>query len=156
MRNSGIAALISGKHLLLTPGVYRIRKSIIVRKANTVVLGLGHATLLAVNGAIPLVLRDRPGIIVSGITFDAGTVESPVLLQVGARNSTTRNTNSLNPTTLNDIYFRVGGPYVGKANICLEINSHNVLVDHTWIWRADHGIETFDSTNGFPYSLPRR
>ena len=25
------------------------------------------------------------------------------------------------------------------ADNALEINSHNVLCDHFWIWRADHG-----------------
>jgi hypothetical protein len=142
-------ALINGKHLILTPGIYRLRKSIIIRKANTVVLGLGHATLLAVNGTTPLVLRSRPGIIVSGVTLDAGAVESPVLLQVGQKNAINKIMNAANPITLHDIYFRVGGPAIGKANICLEINSNHVLVDHTWIWRADHGIENFDSSQGF-------
>ena len=27
------------------------------------------------------------------------------------------------PTTLSDVYFRVGGPHVGKADIALEVNS---------------------------------
>jgi hypothetical protein len=144
------AALVNGTHLLFTPGVYRVAKSIVVRRANTIILGMGHATLVAVRGATPLVLRDRPGIIVSGVTFDAGSVESPVLLKVGHLvNSTIKSNSALNPITLHDIYFRVGGPAIGKANICLEINSNYVLVDHTWIWRADHGIENFDSSDGF-------
>ena len=48
-----------------------------------------------------------------------------------------------NPTTLNDVYFRVGGPHVGKADVSLEVNSDDVLIDHTWVWRADHGVEGF-------------
>jgi hypothetical protein len=143
------AALSDGsKHLLLTPGVYNVDTSIVVGRADTVVLGLGHATLLAVNGAIPLKTLNEPGIIISGVTFDAGLVESPVLLQIGDSESPS-NEDPSNPTTLHDIYFRVGGPYAGKAAISLEINSNNVLIDHTWVWRADHGIEPFDLTDGF-------
>jgi hypothetical protein len=142
-------ALMLGKHLLLTPGLYTLRKAIVIRKANTVVLGLGHATLKAVRGSTPIVIRDRPGIIVSGVTLDAGKGQSTALLRVGRRNSLIKNTHSANPITLHDIYFRVGGPYIGNAKNCLEVNSDNVLIDHTWIWRADHGIETFNSSNGF-------
>ena len=52
--------LARGKNLLLTPGVYDIARSIEVKRANTVVLGLGHATLTAVDGAIPLDVADVP------------------------------------------------------------------------------------------------
>ena len=119
--------------MLFTPGVYQVDKSIVVRRPDTVVLGLGLATLSAVNGTIPLKIRDRPGIIVSGVIIDAGSVESPVLLQVGEPNSTDPNSTESNPITLHDVYFRVGGPYIGKADICLEVNSNHVLIDHTWV-----------------------
>ena len=78
--------LARGKNLLLTPGVYDVGRSIEVKRADTVVLGLGHATLTAVGGAIPLTVADVPGVIVAGVTIDAGTVESPVLLEVGKKN----------------------------------------------------------------------
>jgi hypothetical protein len=139
--------LARGKHLLLTPGVYDVGTSISVKRANTVVLGLGHATLHAINGAIPLRTADRAGIIVAGVTIDAGEVESPVLLRVGTKNGNNGvpTTDPANPVTLSDVYFRVGGPYVGKTDIALEVNSSHVLIDHTWVWRADHGIEGFDA-----------
>jgi hypothetical protein len=41
------------------------------------------------------------------------------------------------------VYFRVGGPHIGKTDTALEVNSDNVLIDHTWVWRADHGVEGF-------------
>jgi hypothetical protein len=44
------------------------------------------------------------------------------------------------------VYFRVGGPHVGKADIALEVNRDDVLIDHTWVWRADHGVEGFTDT----------
>jgi hypothetical protein len=33
----------------------------------------------------------------------------------------------------------VGGPAEGSATSSLVINSNDVIVDHTWLWRADHG-----------------
>lgn len=137
--------LARGKHLLLTPGVYDIDRSIAVKRADTVVLGIGHATLTAVNGAVPLTVADVPGVVIAGVTIDAGTVESPVLLEVGKKNgnNSPKKRDPSNPTTLSDVYFRVGGPHIGKTLVALEVNSDNVLIDHTWVWRADHGIEGF-------------
>ena len=40
------AALSSGENLILTPGIYKYSGSINVTTANTVVLGLGYATLV--------------------------------------------------------------------------------------------------------------
>lgn len=142
--------LARGKHLILTPGIYDINKSIKVKRANTVILGMGQATLDAVDGAIPLKIADRPGIIVAGVTIDAGTVESPILLQVGKPNGNNgaKKTDPMNPTTLSDVYFRVGGPHIGKTDIALEVNSDGILIDHTWVWRGDHGVEGFEIIGG--------
>ncbi|WP_243710243.1 adenylyl cyclase [Micromonospora sp. KC213] len=137
--------LARGKHLLLTPGVYSIAQSIKVNRANTVVLGLGQATLTAVNGATPLDVADAPGIIIAGVTVDAGLTESPVLLRVGKKHEH-HSGSAANPTTLSDVYFRVGGPHIGKADTALEVNSDHVLIDHTWVWRGDHGVEGFTET----------
>lgn len=139
--------LARGRHLLFTPGVYDINLPLVVWRANTVVLGLGLATLTARGGAVPLVVADTAtGATVSGLMFDAGGETSPALLRVGARRAwglTRRFSDPGNPITLSDVYFRVGGPHVGKADIGLEVNSSNVLIDHAWVWRADHGIEGF-------------
>jgi hypothetical protein len=110
------------------------------------VLGIGHATLTAVRGAVPLTVADVPGVVVAGVTIDAGTVKSPVLLQVGKRGGHHKHGHRSDPTTLSDVYFRVGGPHVGKADTALGVNSDNVLIDHTWVWRADHGVEDFTDT----------
>lgn len=138
-------ALARGYHLLLTPGMYDVSQSLVVKRANTVVLGLGHATLTSVRGAVPLRLEDEPGIVVAGVTVDAGTVNSPVLLQVGKKNGNngSKKGGAANPTTLSDVYFRVGGPHIGRTDTALEVNSDHVLLDHLWVWRADHGLEGF-------------
>ncbi|AEV83236.1 hypothetical protein ACWT_2214 [Actinoplanes sp. SE50] len=135
-------ALALGKNLLFTPGVYDIDRTIDVWRPNTVVLGLGHATLTAVKGATPVQVEDVPGVTVAGLTIDAGTVRSSALLRVG-RGHGFGFTSANNPTSLQDVYFRVGGPHVGKAGTALEVNSDHVLIDHTWVWRADHGVEGF-------------
>ncbi|GGK99793.1 adenylyl cyclase [Mangrovihabitans endophyticus] len=150
-------ALALGKNLLLTPGVYDIDRSIDVRRPNTVVLGIGHATLTAVNGATPLAVADVPGAVIAGVTIDAGTKKSDTLLRVGREHGYhgwPLSTPS-NPTTLSDVYFRVGGPHVGKTETALEVNSDNVLIDHTWVWRADHGVENFTDTQRWNTNIGR-
>ncbi len=138
-------ALARGQHLILTPGMYDIDRTIEVKRADTVVLGMGHATLTSVGGAVPLEVKDAAGIVIAGVTIDAGTTLSPVLMKVGNANGG-KKLDPANPITLSDVYFRVGGPHIGKTTTALEINSDNVLIDHTWVWRADHGLEGF--TNG--------
>lgn len=142
-------ALARGKHLLFTPGVYDLDRTLLVSRPNTVVLGLGHATLTARRGAVAMHVADRPGIVVAGLTFDAGEQRSPVLLRVGARHGGRGHAVTRNPITLSDVYFRVGGPHVGRTTTAVEINADGVLVDHMWVWRADHGIEGFtEGVNG--------
>ena len=136
------ANLALGRNLLLTPGVYNVAQSIKVRYPNQVVLGLGHATLTAVNGATPLTVADVPGAVIAGVTIDAGTKKSKNLLKVGTGKGFGHGSAS-NPATLSDVYFRVGGPHIGKVDVALEVNSDNVLIDHTWVWRGDHGVEGF-------------
>jgi hypothetical protein len=135
--------LARGKHLLLTPGLYDVDHSIDVKRPGTVVLGMGHATLTSVRGAVPLEVRGQAGTVVAGITLDAGTVQSEALLRVDDKGSRHESSSAADPLTLSDVYFRVGGPHVGKAKVALEIDADHVLVDHTWVWRADHGIEGF-------------
>lgn len=146
------AQLALGKHLLLTPGVYDVASTIAVWRPGTVVLGTGHATLTSARGAIPLFVADVPGIVVAGVTIDAGPTKSPVLLKVGLdhRHAPDWGTKSRrDPITLSDVYFRVGGPHKGSTDVALEINADDVLVDHTWVWRADHGVEGFtEGVNG--------
>ncbi|GEA89206.1 hypothetical protein [Cellulomonas cellasea] len=138
------AQLARGKHLLLTPGVYAIDRTLEIRRANTVVLGLGIATLTAMNGVVPVRVADVRGVDVAGIMIDAGEVSSPVLLQVGPKNGSHRGGHGYadrrsNPTTLHDVFFRIGGPHVGRAEVSLEVNSDDVVLDNIWAWRADHG-----------------
>ncbi|HEV7654481.1 MAG TPA: discoidin domain-containing protein [Mycobacteriales bacterium] len=130
-------ALAQGLNLLFTPGIYNVDQTINVTRANTVVLGIGYATLVPVGGVVPMSVSDVDGVKIAGLLFDAGTVNSPVLLQVGQNGSTA--SHAANPTTVQDVFFRIGGRIAGKATTSLLVNSSNVIIDHIWAWRADHG-----------------
>jgi hypothetical protein len=131
------AALDAGADLLLTPGIYHLDRALEVRRPGTIVLGLGFATLHPDTGQPAMTIADVGGVTVAGLLFDAGTVSSPVLLQVGPEGS--RRRHAQDPTALHDLFFRVGGAEAGKADVGLVLNSHDVIGDHFWIWRADHG-----------------
>lgn len=131
------AALKKGNSLLLTPGRYLLDTSLKVRKKGTLIMGTGLATLIPQRGNAALEIDDAGGVIVCGLTIDAGPVYSERLFAVGRPGS--GKSHSGNPVFLYDIFFRVGGPAEGSAGTCLEINSNDVIVDHTWLWRADHG-----------------
>jgi hypothetical protein len=129
--------LAKGKNLLFTPGIYELTEPIRVTRPNTVVLGLGFATLRPTHGTAAVATADVDGLILAGLLFDAGPVSSPILLQVGPEGSNA--SHAKNPISLHDVFFRVGGAGVGRAVVNLQINSNDTIVDHTWIWRADHG-----------------
>lgn len=133
-------ALDEGKNVLFTPGIYHLDEPIIVTMPDTVLLGLGFATLMPHNGVTALLVNDVDGVIVAGLLFDAGSESSATLMEVGLEGSTNEHSN--NPTTLHDLFFRVGGgAAIGKADVSLKINSNHVIGDHFWIWRADHGTD---------------
>ena len=131
-------ALSRGQHLLLTPGIYKVDQPIKVTRANTVVLGLGYATLIPQRGNAALTVGDVPGVDVAGVTVDAGPQNSKVLLQVGSKHGRPCGT-ATNPTVLHDVFFRIGGAAAGKATVSLEVNSDDTILDNIWAWRADHG-----------------
>ncbi|MFD3401244.1 discoidin domain-containing protein [Kribbella sp. NPDC058693] len=131
------AALDQGKHLLFTPGIYHLSDTIRVNRANTVVLGLGLATLIPDTGQAAISVADVDGVKLAGLLVDAGPANSPVLIQVGPVGSTA--SHAANPTSLHDVYVRIGGAHVGKATVSLQVNSNDVIGDHLWLWRGDHG-----------------
>ncbi|GAB2565558.1 hypothetical protein Aab01nite_47320 [Paractinoplanes abujensis] len=131
------AALAQGKNLLVTPGVYNLNQTLNVTRANTVVLGLGLATFVPTGGVNAMNIADVDGVRLAGVLFDAGTTNSNTLLQVGPAGSAAD--HAANPTVLSDVFVRVGGSIAGKATVSVEVNSDDVIGDHAWIWRADHG-----------------
>ena len=131
-------ALHRGKNLILTPGVYHLDQSIDVTRPDSVVLGLGFPTLVPDNGVVSMNVARAQGMMISGIIFDAGTTNSPALLQVGSGHARSDN-EATDPSVLSDVFFRIGGATPGKATTALVVNSNNVILDDIWSWRADHG-----------------
>jgi hypothetical protein len=133
------AALALGKDLILEPGVYNLDSPILVSRPDTVVLGLGFATLVPQNGNAAMIVAPNTGVKLSGIIVDAGPVNSRVLLSVGTRGFGAG--TATNPDTIQDVFFRIGGAETTpvSANVSLLDNADNSIIDDVWAWRADHG-----------------
>ncbi len=129
-------ALDQGKHLILTPGIYTLDQPLHVTCPDTIILGLGLATLTPIQGNPCIITDNAPGIILAGLLLDAGRKISRDLMVVGDSCETLKK-----PAVLSDIFFRIGGfpsPAPSKAVNCLKINASHVIGDNLWIWRADH------------------
>ncbi|MDR7279792.1 adenylyl cyclase [Catenuloplanes atrovinosus] len=130
-------ALGLGKHLLLTPGVYHLRDSIKVTRPDTVVLGIGMPSLAPDTGRAALEVADVDGVRIAGVLVDAGPRESDTLVTIGSSRSS--RDHSRNPISLQDVFFRIGGPWEGKARTSLVVHSDDTIIDNIWAWRGDHG-----------------
>ena len=144
-------ALAEGLHLLLTPGIYHLDRPVRVDRAGTVVLGLGYATLIPDNGVTALKVADVDGVRLAGFLVDAGPVNSATLLEIGPRGAS--RDHSASPTTVQDVFVRIGGAGPGKATTSMVVNSRHTIVDHTWVWRADHGDDVGWETNRADYGV---
>jgi hypothetical protein len=139
------AALAFGQNLILTPGIYNLGGTIEVTRPDTVVLGLGFATLIPQHGKVAMQTADVPGIKLSGMIFDAGPKNSPALLVVGSgrgrfgRGWRWQTRSADDPTLVQDVFFRIGGAEAGQATDSLIVNTDDTILDDVWAWRADHG-----------------
>jgi hypothetical protein len=94
-----------------------------------------------------MTVADVTGVKLAGLLFDAGPVNSPVLLQIGTPHGNGGGVGSQNgrqidpadPPSVQDVFFRIGGATPGKATVSLEVNSDYTILDDVWAWRADHG-----------------
>lgn len=150
------SALAKGKHLLFSAGIYDLDEPISVTSPNTVVMGLGLATLRPSDKNTQTLIRvaDVDGVYVCSLLLDAGK-RTQTLLEVGGGNSAAD--HSQNPTALSDVFFRVGGTSAATTSVeaCAVINSNNVTGDNFWIWRADHGDGEYekDKWNGVGWDV---
>lgn len=144
-------ALAQGLNLLFTPGVYHLDQTINVNRANTVVLGLGLATIVPDNGVDAMHVADVDGVRLAGFLIDAGSTRSDTLLQIGPAGSSAD--HAANPTTMQDVFVRIGGAGPGLATNSVVVNSDDAIIDHTWLWRADHGTGVGWETNRADYGL---
>ncbi|KAI2465791.1 glycoside hydrolase family 55 protein [Annulohypoxylon bovei var. microspora] len=129
------SALDSGKHVLFTPGVYKLDDTLRVSRADTVVLGLGMPSLTPTGGRAVLSVADVDGVTLAGLIIDASEAGSPSLVEVGPPNSSAD--HGSNPTFLYDLTVRTAGRT--KNDVGITINSRDVVGDQLWLWRADHG-----------------
>jgi hypothetical protein len=139
------AAMARGLNLILTPGVYELDQPIVVPHPDTVVLGLGMATLVPQHGNAAMIVVPNSGVKLSGLIIDAGPVNSPVLLSVG----TPGPGNASNPDLIQDVFFRIGGAETTpvSATVSLLDNAGNSIIDNLWAWRADHGNDVGWTSN---------
>jgi hypothetical protein len=149
------AALEDGKDLIFSPGIYHLDRAIEVERNDTVVLGLGFATLVPDRGTPVMKVADAKGVKLAGLLIDAGPQSSPVLMQVGdedrhghgghdhhgrrSAHDCRGGDDADDPISLHDIFFRIAGATAGTARLSLVVNSDDVILDDIWAWRADHG-----------------
>ena len=134
------AALKEGKNIILSPGIYYAEEPIQVNNPNTIVLGLGLATIIPskTNNDAAMKVADVSGVTIAGIIFDA-QYNSENMLVVGEKGCNLDHSD--NPTILQDIFVRIGGVHPGVASThqAVVVHSNNVIGDDFWLWRADHG-----------------
>lgn len=152
------AALSEGKHLFLTPGIYDLDAPLVLDKPGTICLGTGLATLRPTAGNACIEVAENTPVTLAGLLFDAGSMPSEFLLQVGVSQesetapavstdsetetaSVSESETTDNYTLLSDLFFRVGGAanYDTEVDCCVEIAQSHVVGDNFWVWRADHG-----------------
>ncbi|RYP48000.1 hypothetical protein DL768_006047 [Monosporascus sp. mg162] len=131
------SALDSGKHVIFTPGIYKLDEALRVSKAGTIILGLGQPSIIPVRGNAAICVADVDGVTIAGLIIDAGEINSSSLVEVGPPGSSA--SHSSNPTFLYDLTVRTAGPRLGRNDVGITINSNDVIGDQLWLWRADHG-----------------
>ena len=135
--------LAAGLDVVLQPGIYHLEDSITINNANAVLLGVGLATLMAPPDKPCVQVGDVDGVKVSGLLLQATDKEhmAPALLQWGSTKGYAG--NSAAPGAVHDVFARVGADehIEVAAETMFQINSGNVIVDDTWLWRGDHTID---------------
>lgn len=134
------AALASGKHLLLTPGHYSLDKPVVVNEDDTVVLGMGYATLEIsnFNSECAIKVGDVGGVRLANLLIDAGEYSENMVV-IG---DTSGLSHADNPVVLSDMFLRIGGVenVHTETDTAMVIRSNDTIGDNFWIWRADHSL----------------
>jgi hypothetical protein len=134
--------LAEGLDVLIQPGNYHLSESLKVNKAGQVILGIGMATLISTNGNALIEVGDVDSVRIAGLTLEAGVTKSDTLLKWGTGNFTG---SASQPGVMTDVFARVGGPTNSQTTqvsteVMVQINTNDIIIDHTWLWRADHDI----------------
>ncbi|RZJ67275.1 MAG: hypothetical protein EOO50_05885 [Flavobacterium sp.] len=138
------AALKSGKNIFFTPGHYALNAPIQINRKDAILLGTGIASVTLEptdkNTWGCIYADDKDGIIIAGLLMDSF---NSTTYQIRIGNEGADADHSANPILLTDITCRVGGVQSKNVQIqaSMQINSNNVVGDHFWLWRADHGSQ---------------
>jgi len=88
---------------------------------------------------------------VAGLILEAGNTKSQQLLKWGSGNY---QGSTSQPGVISDVFGRVGGSNDSRysqvsTEMMIQINTNDIIVDHTWLWRADHDVGglVYDSRN---------
>mmetsp|Transcript_97110 Transcript_97110/g.192429 ORF Transcript_97110/g.192429 Transcript_97110/m.192429 type:complete len:746 (-) Transcript_97110:64-2301(-) len=149
MSAAEINAGIRGKRgLLVTPAIYELTDPVEITQHNFVVLGIGFPTLIATQGRPALqVANGLTEVRVAGLLLEAGTVMRPDATEPLLRWGTKVNKEYTFPGKpaglLSDVFARVGsfhyrGCPIVRADRMVQIDSDDVVLDHLWLWHADH------------------
>lgn len=144
-------ALADGRHVIFTPGTYRLTEALQVTRPNTILLGLGVPSVKAMAGQPAVSVADVDGVTIAGLIVDAGPVNSRCLLELGTAGSAAD--HSANPSFLYDLTVRTAGPAAGRNDAGIVIHSRHVVTDNIWIWRADHGAGVGWKANATKHGL---
>ncbi|SDM59028.1 hypothetical protein [Pedobacter antarcticus] len=137
-------ALKAGKNIFFTPGHYALNAPIQVNRKDAILLGAGIASVTLEptekNTWGCIYADDKDGIIIAGLLMDSF---NSTTYQVRIGDEGANADHAANPVLLTDITCRVGGVQSKKIQIhtSMQINSNNVVGDHFWLWRADHGSQ---------------
>jgi hypothetical protein len=162
-------ALDQGKDVVLAPGIYNLNQTVQLRQPKQVLLGLGLPTLVAPLDGSPC-LQVAPGVSgarIAGIMLEASerqlddeqqqsdTCKSSSLLEWGYEGQEDLGMAD-NPGGLFDVFCRVGGATAGdrtriSVDYMMRIHSGNIVADHLWLWRADHGILGSGEAANYPH-----
>lgn len=138
------AALKAGKNIFFTPGHYALNAPIQVNRKDAILLGAGIASVTLEptekNTWGCIYADDKDGIVIAGLLMDSF---NSTTYQVRIGNEGANADHSSDPILLTDITCRVGGVQSKNIQIqtAMQINSNNVVGDHFWLWRADHGSQ---------------
>ena len=132
------AALADGKHLLLTPGQYLLEEPLVIDWDDTVVLGMGYATLKIgdANAEGAVKVGDVGGVRLANLLIDAGAYCKNMVV-IG---ETPGISYADCPVVVSDLFLRIGGVenVHTETDTAMVINANDTIGDNFWIWRADH------------------
>lgn len=130
-----------GKSIIFTPGTYELSSPLDVTSPNTILYGMGMATLRSSkdNKEAIIKTKDIDGLTLSDLLLEAGSVMENMMV-IGDSDD---NVHDENPTLLADIFLRLGGNlnWTTGCENGLVIKSNDVIGDNFWLWRADHGMD---------------